>query len=91
VGFDFWHGKEIFVLSKTPRPVVGHNRLALQCVLDAPSLRVKRPGFEVHRLPSGAEGTNVWSYKYTLPYSFVVCLPLYSYLFIYLLICLQFL
>jgi hypothetical protein len=58
---------EIFLFSKSSRPVLGPTQAPIQRVPG-----VKRPGREAdHLLPTSVEVKNTWIYTYTPPYAFM--------------------
>jgi hypothetical protein len=62
-GFDSRRGLGIFLFFTASRPALGPTQPAIQWVLEAHSLGVKRPGHETdHSSPPSAEVKNAWNY-----------------------------
>jgi hypothetical protein len=72
LGFDSRRGLGIFLFTTASRPALRPIQPPIQCVPEALSLGIKRPGREAdHSFPSTAEVKNAWSYTSTLPYVFM--------------------
>jgi hypothetical protein len=71
-GFNFWKGKEFFLLDTASRPALEPTQPPIQWVPGALSQGLRRPGHEAdHSPPLNAEVKNAWSYTSTLPYVFM--------------------